>query len=162
MTTHEILTMALEALLPHRSTALRWYTPVDAAIDAIMLELAKPAPEPVGHTATLPDRTLSALKTKFRKDRTFKYDLVDLYTEPPQPKSDGKAVDYRFLVEDGTNRFWTHNPAGRTVLECQALYTSVPHRQEPVGYFSYSSDNETWEECSPSAIGEDNVFPLYR
>ncbi|CAB4241102.1 hypothetical protein UFOVP228_36 [uncultured Caudovirales phage] len=31
--------MALDALEPYKSTALRWYTPVDAAIDALRKEL---------------------------------------------------------------------------------------------------------------------------
>ena len=30
-----LLKQALEALEPHKSTVLRWYTPTDAAIDAI-------------------------------------------------------------------------------------------------------------------------------
>lgn len=31
----DLIRQALQALLPHKSTALRWYTPVDATIDAI-------------------------------------------------------------------------------------------------------------------------------
>lgn len=35
----KVARQALEALLPHKSTALRWYTPEDAAIDALRKEL---------------------------------------------------------------------------------------------------------------------------
>ena len=36
---YTLLRQALEALLPHKSNALRWYTPVDAAIDALRARL---------------------------------------------------------------------------------------------------------------------------
>jgi hypothetical protein len=36
-----LLRQALDALLPHKSTVLRWYTPVDAAIDAIKQHLGE-------------------------------------------------------------------------------------------------------------------------
>ena len=46
--TKALLQQARDALLPHKSTVLRQYTKVDAAIDALNAELAKPEPsEPV-------------------------------------------------------------------------------------------------------------------
>jgi hypothetical protein len=36
----EAAQMALDALLPHKSTVLRWYTPIDGAIDALTKALA--------------------------------------------------------------------------------------------------------------------------
>ena len=42
MTEREALKLAREALLPHKSTVLRWYTKVDEALDAIDKALAQP------------------------------------------------------------------------------------------------------------------------
>lgn len=42
MTKTEALTLAMEALEPHKSTVLRWYTKEDQAIDAIREALAAP------------------------------------------------------------------------------------------------------------------------
>jgi len=38
---YTLLRQALEALLPHKSNALRWYTPVDEAIDVLRAELGQ-------------------------------------------------------------------------------------------------------------------------
>lgn len=43
--------LALDALLPHKSTILRWYTPVDRAIDALLQALSVPDPKPYGYVS---------------------------------------------------------------------------------------------------------------
>jgi len=47
MTDRDALKLAREALLPHKSTVLRWYTKVDEALDAIDKVLAQSKQEPV-------------------------------------------------------------------------------------------------------------------
>lgn len=85
-------------------------------------------------------------------------DPDSIYKEP-----DPYPVAWRYKVRNyGGEEVWTFKPGDRAVLETQPLYPSVPHRQQPVGYFSYFEEEDLWEQCMDSAAGQDDVFPLYR
>ena len=95
----------------------------------------------------------------------------NLYLAPPQrePSSipcqlpEPEAVTWRYKVRNpGGELVWTMDPGNRTVLEFQPLYTSIPHRMEPVGYFTYYDEDELWEQCIDGVAGQEGVYPLYR
>lgn len=133
MTKDEAMQMALTALLPHKSTITRAYTPVDAAIDALRTALAQPEPEPVawvypeGLEALKNGKPWTAYGTKQEENNT------PLYLNPPLNREPYAWVTFNAYGEE--DDVWYENPEGN-LLEgwtYKPLYDTAPQKKEWVG-----------------------------
>ena len=112
-------------------------------------------------------------------------DMFPVYTAPPQqpvvnqqlttaPEPVAWMYDWYDETEDidgapvgGIVNDWIskdYDEAHSPTMGChniRPLYTAPP-RREPVGYFTYSEEDELWEQCSEKSAGKPNVYPLYK